>query len=276
MPRSATANVDVSTGVLVGASGPRKKRYYLNEFEKLISNVAGVVTAGSFSQTTGDTNLESDQDFVLSGTNSAVGNVTHSTTTGGLVLTTTDASANQCVIFPNVSAAVNTGFSDILWDTGAEAACEWGFKTHATQIDNQILFAGFKVSGLAAEYSTATGTDADQVYVDYIAGSNGNKFLVRYSYAGNDVTIDSGLEMVANTSYWIKIAFDADKYANVTIGTALDPGNAPYVKTKHAISSSGAAGGTAVTPLKPTFGIQQSCAAQAAVTIDYVACGRNR
>ena len=274
MPRSATANVDVHTGVLVGASGPRKRRFYRNDFERLINTAANVAINGSFDEIKGNKNLESDQDFIISGTNFAEGNVTHSTS-GGLVLTTTDAAANQCVIFPLTATDVDTGFSNKVWDTGAESACEWGFTTDS-RIDNQIIFAGLKITDLSAEYSTATGTDDNQVYVDYIAGSNNNKFLVRYSYGGTDVTIDSGLTMVASTSYWVKIAFDSSKYVDVFIGNSDEPGAATHIRSRHAITADGLSSSTGILTLKPTFGIQQTTTDQAIVNMDYVACGRNR
>lgn len=270
MPRSATANVDVSTGILVGASGPRKRRYYYHDFD-LIPNLAAGLDVNATHSSSADADIEeafeTNKDWALAGTNAVFASGSFATG-GGVTLTTTAAANDQMQLLPNSSALVKTGLEVIDWDTSKQPAVEWGFRTPST-ITNMTFWCGFAITN-PAPYNVTD--DHDQIKVEYVTGVNSGNFVVRYSNGthatDNDFSINTGLAFEADTSYWCKIRVGSDRLADVTIGTANEPGAATHTRTENALRAD-------ILTLKPAIGVQTSTGARA-ITVDYVAIGRDR
>ncbi len=263
MPRSASANIDVDTGVQVGAAGPRSRYYYSHKFGKVPILSGAFDLNGTFSHTEVEAALEANHDWETGGTNTEV---VAAVANGGVSLTTAGASADSCWLIPNTSALVATGLNAIQWDTDNSPAVEWTFTTGANVSDATIT-AGFV---LAQDAPYDVSGDADRIQFEYVAGdgTNGNNVVLTYSVGGTDYEHPFSFELAVSTTYWCKIAVDADRYADCHFARAADPGSAVHHRTKNALTAN-------ITALKPSINVQANAAAAKTITAHHVACGRN-
>jgi len=275
MPRSATSNVDVDTGVLTGIAGPRKRIYRDDDFNKIPNLVAAYDLDGSYDNADSEALAESNHDWILAGTDAAIADITHNTS-GGINLKTNAGGTDQAILIPNTSALVDTGLSNILWDTGKRPAVEWCFTTEnaVAGISSMTAWCGFKLAAGAVVDPYNVTTDNDSVVVEYVAGVNSGNFMIRYSTDTADgstvvdYSIDTGIAVAINTTYVVKIALDSDRVAWVNIADAADLGAAVEIPTKYALKD--------VTTLIPTIGVQDGTTAAKQIAVHYVALGRDR
>ena len=266
MPRSATANIDVDTGIPVGAAGPRKRWYHLDTFNKKPNKDAAFTisnTSDSDRSAEIETFFESDEYCELAGADAQFSDLCFDTA-GGLNLKTDTTSVDQAALLPLTVSDFATGMTAVTFDTTKRPAVEWGVTTSA-DIGSQTIWAGFV---LTHEDPYAVTTDADQIKVEYVAGANAGVFMIRYSIAGTDSSINTAITVKASTAYWIKVAVDNSRFGNVWIGESSEPGAAKYFKTASALTS--------LTTLQPTVGIQTGEAAEHNIDVNYVALGRDR
>ena len=267
MPRSASANIDVDTGVQVGAAGPRSRFYYHHKFPK-VPILASAMNIPETQTSTADAEieaaLEANLDWVHDGTGTEV--VTKAAN-GGCTLTTGTTTGNNAWLLPNATATITTGLQAMEWDTDNSPAIEWTFTTGASVADVTIA-AGFVLTQAAA-YSE--GTDDDRIQFEYVAGdgTNGNNVVLTYSVNATDYEQPLSFELAASTTYWCKIAVGADRYAECHFGSANDPGSAVHTRTKNALK-------TGITALKPSILVQANIGSAAkAITVHSVAIGRD-
>ena len=221
MPRSATSNVDVDTGVLTGIAGPRKRIYHYDDFNKIPNLVAAYDLDATYDNADSEALAESNHDWILAGTDAVVTDITHNTS-GGINLKTNAGGTDQAYLIPNTASTVDTGLNNILWDTGKRPAVEWCFTTenHALGISSMTAWCGFTITTPDGYNVTA---DNDQVKVEYVAGANSGNFMIRYSTDTADgstvvdYSIDTGIAVAINTTYVVKIALDSDRVAWVNI-----------------------------------------------------------
>ena len=272
MPRSATSNVDVDTGVLTGIAGPRKRIYRDDNFNKIPNLVAAYDLDGTYDNADSEALAESNDDWIRAGTDAVVTDITHNTS-GGINLKTNAGGTDQAYLIPNTASTVDTGLSNILWDTGKRPAVEWCFTTEnaVAGISSMTAWCGFTITTPAGYNVTA---DNDQVKVEYVAGANSGNFMIRYSTDTADgstvvdYSIDTGIAVAINTTYVVKIALDSDRVAWVNIADAADLGAAVEIPTKYALKD--------VTTLIPTIGVQDDTTAAKQIAVHYVALGRDR
>jgi len=272
MPRSATSNVDVDTGVLTGIAGPRKRIYRDDNFNKIPNLVAAYDLDGTYDNADSEALAESNDDWILAGTDAVVTDITHNTS-GGINLKTNAGGTDQAYLIPNTASTVDTGLSNILWDTGKRPAVEWCFTTEnaVAGISSMTAWCGFTITTPDGYNVTA---DNDQVKVEYVAGANSGNFMIRYSTDTADgstvvdYSIDTGIAVAINTTYVVKIALDSDRVAWVNIADAADLGAAVEIPTKYALKD--------VTTLIPTIGVQDDTTAAKQIAVHYVALGRDR
>ena len=272
MPRSATSNVDVDTGVLTGIAGPRKRIYRDDNFNKIPNLVAAYDLDGTYDNADSEALAESNDDWILAGTDAVVTDITHNTS-GGINLKTNAGGTDQAYLIPNTASTVDTGLSNILWDTGKRPAVEWCFTT-----ENAVAGLSSRPAWCGCTITTPDGynvtADNDQVKVEYVAGANSGNFMIRYSTDTADgstvvdYSIDTGIAVAINTTYVVKIALDSDRVAWVNIADAADLGAAVEIPTKYALKD--------VTTLIPTIGVQDDTTAAKQIAVHYVALGRDR
>lgn len=133
--------------------------------------------------------------FKLEGTNAVDTCAVAELVVGGVVLTTTTTSADQCDLTPTNWASFNTNSSP-----GFLTA----IKTPAS-IVSVILFAGLKLTN-----DPTVATNDDQAYFRYQDTANANWVAV-YSIAGVDYTVDTGIPVIASTEYVLEIEVDANR-----------------------------------------------------------------
>ena len=268
MPRSATANIDVDTGIPVGIAGPRKRIYYYEDFRLMpyAQYVAGTI-ADTPTDDQIEEGLETNKDWELDGGSTACA----FSAEGGIALTTGSADDDQAILIPNGSSILANGLNTITWDTDKRPAVEWCFSTTST-ITSMTAWCGFKLAAGAIVDPYNTTTDNDSVVVEYVAGEA--NFRIRYSTDTADgstvvdYSIDTGIAVAINTTYVVKIALDSDRVAWVNIADAADLGAAVEIPTKYALKS--------VNTFKPTLGLENMSGSARTLNVRYVALGRDR
>ena len=177
-------------------------------------------------------------DFELLGTNAANANVTYSSTTSGLKLTTAGSDDDSMIVLPhldtNQSAWANTKY-------GTENQVQWEcvVRTDAS-IADMTWYAGLKLTN-----TDVIATDADQAYFIYSSNddsgaltTNANLHFV-YSVGGTDFITDLGITVAAATTYRLAVSIDSDRKASVFVDGV-----------QYSVVTSATAGGATVSPAK--------------------------
>jgi hypothetical protein len=177
-------------------------------------------------------------DFELLGTNAANANVTYSTTTSGLKLTTATADNDSMIVLPhldtNQSAWANTKY-------GTENQVQWEcvVRTDAS-IADMTWYAGLKLTN-----TDVIATDDDQAYFLYSSNddsgaltTNANLHFV-YSVGGTDYVTDLGITVAAATTYRLAVSIDSDRKASVFVDGV-----------QYSVVTAATAGGATVSPAK--------------------------
>lgn len=252
MPQSGTAQLDR----MVGAVTPWNRTTYETNFSKrpirsediLITTAAPTLAQMALIE-------QAHPEFEADGTNATAALTTFSTG-GGITLTTAGADEDQQYIEPR-STANQSGPGTWDWGTDDEIAFRVRLKTPAT-ITTMKIFAGFFLS-IAEPF--AQGTDADAVYFLYSTDSTTStaNWLCNYNIGGTDKSEDSGVAIVASTTYDLALFLDTDRKphffingAQITQGTAM----------------------TTAIDLIPFCGVETAVAAARAVTLRKLAIGK--
>ena len=272
MPRSATANIDVDTGIPVGAAGPRKRWYHFDNFNKKPNKDAAFTigtTNGGDRADDIEEMIEANEYWELEGADARYVDISFATG-GGINLKTHTTTTDQAALFPLTVADYATGMNAVLFDTTKQPAAEFGITT-SNDIGSQKMCAGFIVAHAEAY---AVGGDNDRIVLEYVAGANSGNFMIQYSTDTADGStvvdyeIDTGIANKISTAYWFKIAIDQSRFGNVWIGESSDPGSAKHFVTKYPMKS--------VTTLKPYVLIETAEEAENNIDVNYIALGRDR
>lgn len=155
-----------------------------------------------------------NKDWMVAGTNGTSALCTHAVG-GGITLTTAGADNDQEYILPNTDGSLNA-LETIKFDPGSAPLFATAITTGAS-VASAAIFAGFV---LTVPAPLAWGTDADQVVIALDTDTSAN-WYVRYSIAGNDYAIDTGITPAASTTYRFVISVDEDAKATCLINDTM-------------------------------------------------------
>jgi hypothetical protein len=155
-------------------------------------------------------------DFELLGANAANANVTYSTTTTGLKLSTAGADDDAMIVLPHLDSN-QTAWSNTKFGTENQVQWECLLRTDAS-IADMTWYAGLKLTN-----TDAYATDDDQAYFLYSSNddsgaltTNANLHFV-YSIGGTDFITDLGIPVAAATTYRLAVSIDSDRKASVFV-----------------------------------------------------------
>lgn len=210
---------------------------------------------------------KANKDFEVSGTNMTTALATRPGG-GGVLLTTAGASNDQALLGAQSTAGIS-GWAGTTWKTDDCVLFETTITTSAT-ITNQKIFAGLKLTS-----TPLAATDANQAYFLYDTGNTDGasaaNFIAVTSRGGTLTVIDTGIPIVASTTYVLTVLIDPDRVPYFFINGALVAwGN---VAATAAFTVANGALTTAVT-LKPFAGTQSLTSAARAVTVRSVAMSK--
>ena len=268
MPRSATANIDVDTGIPVGAAGPRKRWYQLDTFYRK-PNLDAAFNVGSTSGGDVGANIErtteANQHWNLVGDDAVYTDLAFAAN-GGVTLKTNAGASDQMGIEPlSVATYHIVGGSAVTFPYDKKPAVEFGFTT-AASITEMKLWLGF-YTALDDPY-VHTDDQTDCALVQFVPATSANFNIVNQVNNAKDGVVDTEIEVKASTAYSVKVSLDSAYKAWYWIAEATDLG-AGKVFTTPTVHRTGAA-------LIPTLGIEETATTAKEVTVNYAALGRDR
>jgi len=237
----ASANLLYTQGpVRLQAFNALSPRYEL----KWVAGARGKPSANADIQNAAEgTRMIADPDFEVLGTNASSDDVTYNPE-GGIVIETDGADNDQVIILPHLDAN-QTGWAQVTWGTDQQTVWECYIKTGT--ITTATIWAGLKLTN-----TSVTATDDDQAFFRYAAATISGRWQAITSAAGVDVAGDSGVTVVANTQYHLKIAIDSARLARFYINGVLVRTSAALVTAKDLI---------------PYIGIQANTGAARSMTV---------
>lgn len=153
-------------------------------------------------------------DFELLGTNAVTTCSTFSATDAAMLLTTTTADNDQCILLPHLDSEYSP-WTGIKWGTENQVIWEGAIKTPAA-IGTTLIWAGLKLTN-----TPVIATDADQVYFRYSTDDSDTTWKVESSIGGTDTATDSGVTVAISTVYKFRIEIDSDRKALCYINDKL-------------------------------------------------------
>lgn len=198
-------------------------RVYLEEYFKRLPDLHAVVEGKALAdadatavanRTIRQHELLANKDFELLGTNHSRDDVTFHTTAAGILLTPDGTNGDALIVLPHLQAG-QTAWTSTLWGTENQVQWECLIRTDESNIDDQTVWAGLKLTN-----TEAYATDADQVYFLYAdedddsgaLTTNANLHCV-VSIGGTDHITDLGITVAAATNYRLGITIDSDRKA---------------------------------------------------------------
>lgn len=249
MPKNRTSQLRDYTGI----DGRELERAeYIENFLLRPGLNADHDAAASYSESGLQANLDKNPHFEVVGTNAASANATFADG-GGVTLTTGTTSGDQMILTPHLDTGL-TAWAATKWNTNDKVGIATIVKTGAS-VEDAIVWAGLKLTN-----TSVVATDDNQVMFRYAAGSNDGKLTCVYSVAGDDVTIETDIEVAASTSYLLEIEINGDRKATFYVN-----GDAVAMSTALA----------ADTDLIPYVGVQTAAAAAKAITVRKVAMAKD-
>lgn len=156
-----------------------------------------------------DISIAFNPDFEVLGTNAVSADVTLNAD-GGITLSTHGGATDSTIILPHLDTAQTGWATSTPFATAKEP--EWGctIKTPAA-LTNCTFWAGPKLTN-----TPVVATDDDQAFFRYQNGTDTN-WQIKYSIAGTDYTIDSGVAVAASTQYRLWVLVGSDRKARFFI-----------------------------------------------------------
>lgn len=197
--------------------------------------------------------IDKNHDFEILGTN-MTSTLTTFAAAGGITLTTAGASADQGILLPHLNSAASC-WTSTLWTTDNTPTFDVNLTT-AASIAAITIWAGFKLTN-----TPVVATDDDQVFFRYDDTVNNGNWQLVWSNNNVDYTLDTGIAVVASTTYALSIQIDAALVIHAFInGNEINPNTSRLIKTaKNFI---------------PYVGVQANTAAAKALTVRTVTCTR--
>ncbi len=209
-----------------GHFGLNPNRYLLVEYFEQLPQSNGTIDGAWTTEAVRLVNKH----FELKGTGASDDDVTFSTTEAGLLLTTDPGANQQVIILPHLDTN-QTAWTGILWGNENQVVWEAVVRTGAS-IASVIIWAGLKLTEV-----NAVATDDDQAYFRF----DGNVANWEATYTvgdAEDFELDTGVTVVASTTYYFRIEIDSSRIPHffingveVATGTALtdDIDLIPYI-----------------------------------------------
>ncbi len=195
----------------IDQSCDRLNRYVLYEDFKLSPALNAVLSLPG-SDTTSPTAaaflayLKANKSFEMLGTNATTATGTQSAK-GGVNLTTTTGSNDQCIIVPHLTAGISP-WTSTLWDTAKSPTFETFLVTGAS-VANYTMWSGLKLTN-----TSVVATDDDQAFFSLIVGTS-TRLQYTYSIAGVDVQVPIPTSIIpavtASTGYKLRIEVYSDR-----------------------------------------------------------------
>lgn len=145
-------------------------------------------------------------DFEVLGTNAVTACSTYSATDAAMLLTTTTADNDQCILLPHLDSEY-TPWTGIKWGTENKVIWEGAIKTPAA-VTTTLLWAGLKLTN-----TPVIATDDNQVFFRYSTDDSDAGWVVESSIAGVDTATASGVTCAGSTVYRFRIEIDEDRQA---------------------------------------------------------------
>lgn len=178
-------------------------RYYLEEFFNQVPQLNANIGVA--------TNLN----FEILGTNAANSDVTFDTTTGGIKIATAGADDDQLIVLPHLDTK-QTAWTGVKWGTENQVIWEAMISTGDDISTGVLYWAGLKLTN-----TPTVATDADQAFFRFSTDDSDDNWEIVYSIDGTDTTVDSGVEVEADTQYRFRIEIDKDRKAHFFINDKL-------------------------------------------------------
>lgn len=153
-----------------------------------------------------------DRDFEITGEAASDSDCVNNDDFGLTLATSTAGDDDQCFIVPAAGADNRSLFRELNWGPENETEWEAVIKTEALANADWLL-AGLMLT-FPATYDAAV--DADQFMFSYLQGTDTN-WQFDANIANVDVTHDTGVAVVANNTYHLRIAFDKEGRAQAYI-----------------------------------------------------------
>ena len=153
-------------------------------------------------------------DFEILGTNAVTTCSTYSATDAAMLLTTTTADNDQCILLPHLDSEY-TPWTGVKWGTENQVIWEGAIKTPAA-VTTTLFWAGLKLTN-----TPVIATDADQVFFRYSTDDSDAGWVVESSIGGTDTAKASGVTCAASTVYRFRIEIDSDRKAHCYINDTL-------------------------------------------------------
>jgi hypothetical protein len=165
--------------------------------------------------------LNADRHFEILGTNAVSADVTYAAE-GGIDLASHGATNDTTILLPHLtgSASSRSPWSEVTWGSDQQTAWECHIKTGAS-VANYLAWAGLKLTN-----TSTVATDNDQVFFRFATASSDTNWQCVYSIGNVDVTVDSGVAVVASTEYHLKATIDDARVARFYISSGT---NAPVL-----------------------------------------------
>lgn len=198
--------------------------------------------------------------FELLGTNAVSTCAAMATAGGGVTLTTTTASADQCIILPYVTTTGYSPWTSTLWNSAKSMTFETLITTGAS-VANYTMWAGYKLTN-----TSVVATDDDQAFFSLISGTS-TRLQYTYSIAGVDVQVPVPTQIsaaiAASTNYKLRIEVYSDR---THMGFVNDEpvGPSPFPAL------------TSLTTFIPYIGVQTNTTAAKVLSARYLECSMVR
>lgn len=153
-------------------------------------------------------------DFEVLGTNAVTTCSTYSSTDAAMLLTTTTADNDQCILLPHTDSEYSP-WTGVKWGTENKVIWEGAIKTPAA-VTTTLLWAGLKLTN-----TPVIATDANQVFFRYSTDDSDAGWVVESSIANVDTATASGITCVGSTVYRFRIEIDEDRRAHCYINEVL-------------------------------------------------------
>lgn len=238
-------------------TGRDSRRYFLEEYflQKPALNAviaapytnADATAAANTAITTA--RVIANKNFEVLGTNMTTALVTFDTTRGGITITTAGADQDQAIIAPHLDTN-QTAWTNVLW--GTENKVEWDCVVSTNAIDNQKIWAGLKLTN-----DQLIATDANQAFFKFQTDATNSEAFddytvwhFVYSIAGTDYITALPITVAADTSYHLKIVFDAARTMTIYVN------GIQY----NLAQTAGSTGGTTATAVRESEDVVRSLA----------------
>jgi hypothetical protein len=154
-----------------------------------------------------------DPNFEVLGTNGTSALSTYNAE-GGIRFTTDTGANDQMILLPHLDTK-QSAWAQVTWGTDQETEWECLLRT-GSSIADVIIWAGLKLTN-----TSTTATDDDQAFFRYAPATNSGKWQAIHSKTNVDVAADSGVTVVASTTYKLAIKIDQSRVARFYINDVL-------------------------------------------------------